>query len=135
MRLLIDTNVLLDVLQERHPHYAASLRIWQLCELGTVEGYLSTLTFANIVYVMRRELTPEKIEQILNVLSLVFHFADFIVFDIMKAAKLKWNDFEDAAQSATAARVGADYIITRNTRDFQNCRITALTPMEYLLKI
>ena len=66
MRLLIDGNILLDVLQKREPHFEASAMIWKLCETEQAEGFVSALTFANIVYVMRKELTPETIEEVLK---------------------------------------------------------------------
>ncbi len=132
MRLLIDANILLDVLQNRQPHYMASSLIWKLCETKREEGYVSPLTFANLVYIMRKELTPERIEEIFGVLSLIFCFADFSAADIARAAEMKWNDFEDAVQSATAERIHADYIITRNVQDFRGSKVPALTPTDYL---
>ena len=66
MRLLIDGNILLDVLQKREPNFEASAMIWKLCETEQAEGFVSALTFANMVYVMRKELTPETIEGILK---------------------------------------------------------------------
>lgn len=71
MKLLIDANILLDVLQKREPHYRDSAMIWKLCETEQVTGYVSTLTFANLVYVIRKELTPEKIKGTLQALNLI----------------------------------------------------------------
>lgn len=135
MKLLIDANILLDVLQKREPHFHNSSLIWKLCETDSVEGYVSSLTFANLIYVMRKELDPNKIENVLQQLKLIFQFTDLSVTDITKAANLKWDDFEAAIQSAIAERIHADYIITRNVRDFNKSRITAFTPEEYLSRI
>ena len=99
MRLLIDGNILLDVLQKREPHFSDSVQIWKLCETEMAYGFISALTFANLVYVMRKELDPEKIEETLRVLSLIFHFTDLSVADLTNASKMKWNDFEDAIQA------------------------------------
>lgn len=132
MRLLIDANILLDVLQEREPHVHNSSLIWKMCETGSTEGYISSLTVANLIYVMRKELIPEKVEKILRLLKLIFHLTDLTVSDITRAAEMKWTDFEDAIQSTVAERIHANYIITRNTRDFSRSQIIALTPMEYL---
>ena len=66
MKLLIDGNILLDVLQKREPHYEDSARIWKMCETDMAEGCVSALTFANLVYVMRKELDPEKIGEVLK---------------------------------------------------------------------
>ena len=52
MKLLIDGNILLDVLQKRLPYFEDSVRIWKICETKQAEGYVSALTFANLVYVM-----------------------------------------------------------------------------------
>ena len=85
MRLLIDTNILLDVLQVREPYFMDALQLWSYCE--------------------------------------------------EKAADMKWRDFEDAVQSETASRINADYIITRNAKDFDVNRVRAITPEEYFAEI
>ncbi len=135
MKLLIDANILLDVLQEREPHYHDSALIWKLCETEQVKGSVSTLTFANMVYVMRKELTPERIEETLRALNLIFEFTDLTTADIVRAAEMKWNDFEDAIQSAMAERIHTDYIITRNIRDFRKSKVMALTPKEFIARL
>ena len=135
MKLLIDANILLDVLQNRAGFVEDSLLVWKLCETGQAEGIVSVLTFANLVYVMRKELAPEKIEEVCKLLSLIFHFADFSVSDMNRAAEMKWKDFEDAIQSATAERVSAAYLITRNVKDFSKSKVPALTPAEFLARL
>ena len=135
MKLLIDANILLDVLQNREPHVQASSVVWKVCETEKAKGYVSALTFANLVYIMRKELDPKKIEETLKALSLIFEFADFNVSDLTHAAELEWDDFEDAVQSVTAERVHADYIITRNVRDFAKSKVVAFTPSELIVRI
>lgn len=130
MRLLIDANVILDVLQNREPHVKDSSIIWKLCETRQAEGFISALTFANLVYVMRKELNPEQIEEVLQKLSLIFTFTELSPSDLTSAAHLKWDDFEDALQSVTAERIHADYIVTRNIRDFLKSKVVAFTPSE-----
>lgn len=135
MRLLIDGNIILDVLQKREPHVEDSSKIWKLCEANQVEGYISSLTFSNLVYVMRKELTPEKINEVFQSLGLIFQFADLTVSDLAKAAQLQWDDFEDAVQFVTAQRVHANYIITRNVKVFKKSEIVSFTPTEFLSRI
>lgn len=134
MKLLIDANILLDVLQNREPFVHTSSLIWKMCEVGSAEGYVSSLTFANLMYVMRKELNSEKIEEVLLLLKLIFQLTDLTVSDITEAAELRWPDFEDAVQSAIAKRIHADCIITRNVRDFRESRVIAFTPDEYLAR-
>ena len=135
MKALIDGNILLDVLQRREPHFNASSKIWKLCETDQVEGFVSALTFADLVYVMRKELTPDSIYEVLKKLALIFHFTELNVHDMTEAAELKWNDYEDAIQSATAKRLHADCIITRNIRDYLHSTVPAFTPSEFLQRI
>ena len=134
MKLLIDGNILLDVLQKREPHYEDSARIWKMCETDLAEGYVSALTFANLVYVMRKELDPEKISEVLRKLSLIFSFEDLTASDISAAEDMQWYDFEDALQAATAKRIRADHIITRNVKDFIRSEVIAFTPSEFLAR-
>lgn len=135
MVLLIDANIILDVLLNRPDYVKDSAMIWKLCETEQMKGYVSTLTFANLVYIMRKQLDPEKIEDVFHKLNLIFEFADFSVSDLTHAADLNWKDFEDAVQSVTAERIHADYIITRNVRDFSKSRVMAFTPPELLARI
>jgi predicted nucleic acid-binding protein len=135
MVLLIDANIILDVLLNRPDYVKDSAMIWKLCETEQMKGYVSTLTFANLVYIMRKQLDPEKIEDVFHKLNLIFEFADFSVSDLTHAADLNWKDFEDAVQSVIAERIHADYIITRNVRDFSKSRVMAFTPPELLARI
>lgn len=135
MVLLIDANIILDVLLNRSDYVRDSALIWKLCETEKATGYVSALTFANLVYIMRKQLDPEKIENVYQKLSLIFEFADFRVADLKHASELHWDDFEDAVQSITAERIHADYIITRNVRDFSRSKVMAFTPSELLARI
>ena len=132
MTLLIDGNIVLDVLAKREPHFEDSARIWKMCETGLAKGRISALTFANLVYVMRKEFDAEQVRVVFEKLSLIFQFEDLNVTDIRTAADMRWRDFEDAIQAATAKRIHADYIITRNVKDFTDSEIPALTPSAFL---
>ncbi len=134
MKLLIDGNIILDVLQKREPHYEGSAKVWKMCETDLAEGCVSALTFANLVYVMRKELDAEKINEVLKKMSLIFTFEDLNASDISTAAQMQWDDFEDAIQAATAKRIHADHIITRNVKDFKKSQIMAFTPAEFLAR-
>ncbi len=135
MVLLIDTNIILDVLMNRKEFVKDSSMIWKLCETEQMKGYISCLTFANMIYIMRKELTPDKIEEVLQKLKLIFEITNFSSLILEKAVEMKWNDFEDAIQSATAEQIHADYIITRNVRDFTKSKVIAFTPTELLARI
>lgn len=135
MVLLIDANIILDVLMNRQEFVKDSSMIWKLCETEKAKGYVSALTFANLVYIIRKQLNPEAIEDVYRKLSLIFTFTDLSVSDLTRAAELNWSDFKDAVQSVSAERIHADYIITRNVRDFSKSKVMALAPAELLARI
>ena len=75
--------------------------IWKLCETEQAKGHVSALTFANLVYILRKPLDSEKIKEIYRMPSLIFGFAGFSVADLTRAAELKWSGFENVVQSVT----------------------------------
>lgn len=131
MKALIDANVILDVLCKRERFYGESAKIMKYCEIGKLEGFVSALTIPNIVYIMRKELDAQKTKDVVEKLQLVFTVADLKAEDIRKALSLDFRDFEDALQSVCASRIRADYIITRNIRDFVSSKVPAISPAEW----
>ena len=84
---------------------------------------------------MRKELEPEKIRGILDKLLLIFSVADLKADDLKKAADLRFADYEDAVQCACASRIHANYIVTRNIRDFTGSKVTEIKPSELLERL
>ncbi|MCD8095168.1 MAG: PIN domain-containing protein [Ruminococcus sp.] len=135
MKVMIDTNILLDVMFNRADFVEASSKIWKLSEIKKIHGYICALSIPNIVYVLRKELTPEKVQTIVNQISLIFEIVDLKASDLKLAADMKLSDYEDAIQIACAYRLKADLIVTRNIRDFSESKIPVLNPDELLEKI
>ncbi len=135
MKVLVDTNVILDVLCNRKEFVADSLRVFQCCEAQRITGYISALSIPNIVYIMRKELDPERIREILHTLTMVFSVVELREGDLLKAAELPFDGYEDAIQSVCAARVRADYIVTRNEKDFAHSSVPAISPTDLLKHI
>ena len=135
MKVLVDTNVILDVLCNREEFVADSLRVFQCCETQRITGYISALSIPNIVYIMRKELDPEQIKEILHILTMVFSVAELRETDLLKAAEMAFTDHEDAIQSACAVRVRADYIVTRNGKAFVDSPVPAISPADLLKQL
>ena len=135
MKVLIDTNIILDVLCKRPDFYKDSAKVFKLCEVKRISGVISALSIPNIMYILRKELDSEKTKEILDNLSLIFSIADLKADDLKKAADMQFKDYEDAVQSACAARIKANYIITRNIRDFTMSKVAAIKPTELLKRI
>lgn len=135
MKILIDTNVILDVLFNRQEFAEDSAKVLKLCETKQTDGVICALSVPNIVYIMRRELTPQKISQVLETLGQIAQIADLKSQDLTAAAQLcfkDFKDFEDAVQAACAKRSKASFIVTRNVSDFAKSPVPAITPNQFL---
>ena len=135
MKVLIDTNIILDVLCKRPDFYEDSAKIFKLCEVKKISGVISALSIPNIMYILRKELDAHKTREILDSLMLIFSVADLKADDLKKAADMRFKDYEDAIQSACATRIKANYIVTRNIKDFSESKVTAIKPAELLDRI
>ena len=132
MKIFLDTNVLMDVLLARQPFCLHSARLLELCVNGLLEGYVSTITFPTLAYILRKGHTPEYVRQKLQVLTNVVTLVDFTGILLEQAITLPFDDLEDAMQSVCAISCKAEAIITRNTKDFTFSRIAAFTPENFL---
>ena len=135
MKILVDTNVILDVLCNRSEFVEASSKVWKYCEVGHIEGYISALSVLNIVYILRKELTPEKTAQLIQQITMIFKVVDLKSADLKAAADMFSSNYEDALQMCQASRINADFIVTRNIRDFKESKIPALKPSELLERV
>ncbi len=131
-RPFIDTDIVLDLLLARAPHFNAAARLFSLIESGKVRGHVSALTFANLHYVLRRVLSgPEAIRH-LRKLRLLLQVAPLTDRVVDQALASEFKDFEDALQHYTVADNGLDCLITRNKRDFKHSVLPLYTAEEYL---
>ena len=134
MRLLIDTNVILDILLRREPFFQDSYRALRRALEQDAECYVSATAATDIYYILRKSLqSQERAKAHLHSLSQLVQFTDVQPADISNALLADMPDFEDAVVDAIAARVGADKILTRNTKDFVGSAVPAVTPAEFLL--
>lgn len=135
MKILIDTNVILDVLCNREGFSEASSKVWKYCETGMINGCVSALSIPNIVYILRKELDPDKTKAVIDRLFMLFDIIELKPNDLKKAADMRLSDFEDAVQMVCADRINVDFIVTRNIRDFSASKVTAIKPSELLERI
>ena len=135
MKLLIDTNVVLDVLCNRKDFVENSSKVFKLCETKKFDGYLSAISVPNIAYILRKELSIEKLKSIIVKLNIIFSIIELKPKDLILATDLDFKDYEDALQSVCAKRIKADFIITRNTKDFKNSPVKAITPEQLFNRI
>ena len=127
-KVLLDTNVILDVLLERKPHTAASAAVWAAIETGKAEGLLAAHAVAAVHYLVSRERGRAIGERTLSSILKVLGVAPVDSNVIRDAIALGWPDFEDAVTAATAAQAGCHFIVTRLPRGFPRSPVTVLPP-------
>jgi len=132
MKALVDLNIVLDVLGRREPHYQASAEVWAVIEAGEVEGLIAAHSMTTAHYLIARHLDNRRAKIAVQDILKVFSVAAVDQNVIQDAVGLGWSDFEDAVQMAAAARAGADYLITRNPKDFKDGPIDVVQPGEFL---
>ncbi|MCD8116527.1 MAG: PIN domain-containing protein [Oscillospiraceae bacterium] len=130
MKVLIDTDIILDVLCNRPGRREGAERLFKLCEIKKMTGVISALSISHIACLMQRELDPESIRRVLEALALIFEITELKPGDLKKAAGTDFRDFEAAIQGAVAARIGADHIVTDRPESFAGSQVAAVSPRE-----
>jgi len=132
VKILVDTNVVLDLLLDRSPFADSAAKIFSLVENSAVEAFLCATTVTTIDYLLTRSLPRDVAKKALFRLLELFEIAPVNRSVIEEALQCRMTDFEDAVLSHAANLVGATAIITRNTKDFRYSPVKALDPAEFL---
>jgi predicted nucleic acid-binding protein len=127
-RVLVDTNVVLDVLLDRQPHAEASASVWEAVETGTSVGMLAAHAVTTIHYLVRKEKGNVKARRIVSAILRVFAVAAVDDAVLQEALQLPCSDFEDAVTAAAARLAGCECIVTRDPRGFRGSPIRCFTP-------
>jgi predicted nucleic acid-binding protein len=129
IKALIDTDVVIDVLDRREPFFRDSYGLRQCAVEGKLEAFMSVGAVTDVYYIISRSIHNASAakEKIIGLSALV-NFCDTLVSDINAALTLNMVDFENAVTAATAKREKASYIVTRNEADFKNSPVPAISP-------
>jgi len=133
MKLLIDTNVIINVFLNQIPYFETSKKILELAAEENFSLYVSASTITDIHYILAKNLKSSELAK--NSIRKLLTFIDIAgvsSIEIEKALFLDWEDFEDCVQYSVADIFGLDAIITRNTSDFENNSIPIFTPEDFL---
>ncbi len=137
MRVVSDLNVILDVLLTRHDSLECS-EVLSLARSGAIEAILPAHALATIYYISRQKLGDNEVRRELKGRLNILSVASLDHATSLKAIDSPVSDFEDAIVVETAIQVNAEFIITRNLKDFVNSPIPALTSrafMEYMFRL
>ena len=128
MVLMLDANIVIDHIGRREPFYELSRRVCLLGITGEAATYISTNMATDIYYLLRKDYGSQEAQRMIEEDLSFLALAGVDPQDVHEALALRWGDFEDCLVAQCARKIGADYIITRNTRDFTRSSIKALTP-------
>ncbi len=132
LRILVDLNVIVDVVQDRRPLYEESARVLDAVVRREAEGWVAAHSLTTLFYVIARLRNRETAVAALAGLLDAFRVAAVDDTVIRRALSWGWRDFEDAVQMAAAVEAGVDYLITRNTGDFETGPVPAVQPAAFL---
>jgi predicted nucleic acid-binding protein len=128
LRILFDTNVVLDLLLDRQPFAAPAAELLSKAEAGIISGYLCATTVTTIHYLARKVIGARKAKRQVRMLLSIFEIAS-----VNRAAlEGRFRDFEDAVLHEAARLVNADAIVTRNVEDFEESELPVYSCEEML---
>ena len=129
MKVLIDTNVIVDYLAEREPYFSFAKEIVEASKNDTVIGCVSSQSIADIFYILRKDFSISERKRILLALCQLMHVEGVDRSKLTTALENQdFTDFEDCLQMQCAIAFGADYIVTRNEKDYVYSSVRAISP-------
>jgi len=132
IKLFVDSDIILDLLAEREPHYIHAARLFTLINQNKIIAYTSPLIFANLHYLLKKQTTNIVALKSLRKLKTLINILPIDERVIEQSLNSEFNDFEDAIQYYTAVNNGITLIITRNKIDYKRSKIDVLTAEEFL---
>lgn len=133
MKLLIDTNVVLDVLLQREPSCRTATAVLNLTQRDDVREYVSASAITDIYYIANKQMKDrDAVRDLLKRLLMVVSVAAVSEREIQNALNLAWGDFEDSVQYSVALMNKMDGIVTRNPSDYQEANMRIWLPEQAL---
>lgn len=133
MKILIDTNIIIDALAGREPFREAAEKIFLLAANQTEELYITASSATDIYYIARKFLrSTEQAKNAMRKLYELFGILEVTARDCREALLSYMKDYEDAVVSCCAGRNHVNYIVTRNTKDFEKSKVRVILPDEFI---
>ena len=131
-KVFVDSDVILDLLAHRLPHFHFSALLFTFADMKKLELYTSPTVFCNVFYILRKELGIEKAKEALRKLRLIVNIIDSTEKTIDRALNSDFSDFGDAIQCYTAENHNISVILTRNIKDYKAGNILVQSPEVFL---
>lgn len=135
MKVLIDTNIIVDVALDRDPFFTDSEQVVRFVEQQRIEGYISASTFSDLYYIIRKTKGHNWTRQFLQRMATLCEVATVNQAVISMALSTNFRDFEDTIQYSTAIVNQLDAIVTRNPQDFPVTTPRILTPAQLIAEL
>jgi predicted nucleic acid-binding protein len=135
VKVLLDTNIVVDVALERQPFFGNSETVLSFVEEGQIEGYISASSFGDLFYILRKQKGRDLAHEFLREIVTFCQVATVDSTIINMALTVNFKDFEDAIQYSTAVLNHLDAIITRNPRDFPVTIPRIITPEQLIQEL
>ena len=130
--VLFDINILLDVLQKREPFFEASAKLLAAAERGEVKGFLAAHSITTLFYLIRKGKSSAEARATITEIMQFLQIAKVDQETIEIALNFEYRDFEDAVQMISAVQCGAEFLITRNTKDYKSSLVPVIQPIDLL---
>jgi predicted nucleic acid-binding protein len=134
-RLFIDTNVMMDLLGERIPHYESIAKVATLADKGKIKIVVSAFSYPTVYYLLSKFESSEKVKEKLRKFRIISEVSDLDEITIEKGLASEFKDFEDALQYHCALKAECDILLTRNAKDFKESTIPVMSAEEFLQSI
>jgi len=130
LKILFDTNIVLDLLMDRLPYSDDAVELFSKVEDGTIIGYLCGTTITTVFYLVSKAVGAARAQEEIRKLLSLFEVAPVNRHVLESALEADFNDFEDAVIHEAACHTGADAIVTRNQKDFKKSVIPVYSSEE-----
>ena len=132
MKVLFDTNVILDVLMDRTPFAEEASFLMAKVEKSEIEGFLIATTVTTLFYLLQKAIGKKAAGEKIRSLLSIFESLPVNHRILKDALNSPFTDFEDAVLYEAARHAGVEYILTRNVKDFIKSDLPVFTPIEFL---
>ena len=133
MKILVDTNVIIDALTSREPWNESAEKIFIMAANHTVDMYITASAATDIYYLVRKYLhNTETAKQIMGKLYSLTGILEVTGNDCLEALASPIKDYEDAVVEKVASRKDMHYIVTLNIKDYQAGNTKIILPDDFV---
>ncbi len=131
-KVFVDTDIILDLLAQREPHYQYSAKVFSMADLGEIKLCVSSLSFSNLNYILSKQFTSEQARKKLLTFKALVTVLNVSDKSVDLALNSDFQDFEDALQYFTALESKISTLLTRNLKDYKKADVSVLTAEQYI---